>query len=200
MPDVTHPQPGRARRLAPVALLAWWMAASSAVGTPSAAAQPSAAEAPAAAAEPTKAPDWTLRTTDGTQLRLSKALAEGPVLVSFWALWCAPCLKELPHLDALARETAGRMKVLAINADSPQGVARVRPYLQSKRLALTVPLDTAGNVQRLLAVGGTLPFLVLYDAQGNEVYRHVGYREGDEVVLRDKVLALLGESRGGASE
>jgi thiol-disulfide isomerase/thioredoxin len=156
--------------------------------------------APGVGAEPPNAPDWTLRTTDGATVRLSTALSKGPVLVSFWALWCAPCLSELPHLDALARETAGRVTVFAVNADTPQGVARVRPYLQSKQLGLTVPLDTAGNVQRLLAVGGILPFLVLYDGQGNEAYRHVGYREGDEVVLREKVLALLGEPPPGAPE
>lgn len=146
------------------------------------------------------APDWSLRTSAGTTVRMGEALAKGPVLVSFWALWCAPCLKELPHLDALARETTGRLTVLAVDADSQQGVARVRPYLQSKKLTLTVPLDTAGDVQRLLQVGGTLPFLVLYDAQGREVYRHIGYREGDEVVLRERVSALLNGAVGGKTE
>jgi thiol-disulfide isomerase/thioredoxin len=139
-------------------------------------------------------PDWTLRATDGKEVSLHGALAKGPVLVSFWALWCVPCLKELPHLDALARETAGRLTVFAVNEDAPRGVARVRPYLQSKRLGLTVPLDTAGDVARKMQVGGSLPFLVLYDARGAEVYRHLGYHEGDEAKLREKVLALLGDS------
>ena len=135
--------------------------------------------------------DWSLRSADGADVSFGGALARGPVLVSFWALWCGPCLKELPHLDALARETGGRLTVLAVNADGPKGVARVRPYLQSHRIGLTVPLDTSGDVARLLQVGGVLPFLVLYDAAGHEVYRHVGYREGDEGALRERVLKLL---------
>jgi hypothetical protein len=45
-----------------------------------------------------------------------------------------------------------------------------------------------------MQIGGTLPFLVLYDARGREVYRNIGYREGNEVVLREKVMALLGRS------
>jgi len=139
-------------------------------------------------------PDWTLRTTDGKEVGLHAALSRGPVLVSFWALWCVPCLKELPHLDALARETAGRLTVLAVNEDATRGVARVRPYLQSKRFGLTVPLDTAGDVARKMQVGGSLPFLVLYDSRGAEVYRHVGYHEGDGAKLREKVMALLGDS------
>jgi thiol-disulfide isomerase/thioredoxin len=139
-------------------------------------------------------PDWRLRATDGREISLHGALAKGPVLVSFWALWCNPCLKELPHLEALASETAGRLTVLAVNQDGPRSVARVRPYLRSKGLGLTVPLDTSGDVGRKMQIGGALPFLVLYDARGREVYRNIGYREGNEVVLREKVMALLGGS------
>lgn len=137
-------------------------------------------------------PDWTLRTTEGKEVSLHGVLREGPVVVSFWALWCGPCLKELPHLDALAKDTAGRLTVLAVNQDGPRSVARVRPYLQSKGIRLTVPLDTSGDVARKMQVGGSLPFLVLYDRQGKEVYRHLGYHEGDEAKLREKVMTLLG--------
>ena len=113
------------------------------------------------------------------------------MLVSFWALWCNPCLKELPHLEALSSETAGRLTVLTVNQDGPRSVARVRPYLRSKGLGLTVLLDTAGDVARKMQIGGALPFLVLYDARGREVCRNIGYREGNEIVLREKVMALL---------
>ena len=146
-----------------------------------------AAPAPAAFA----VPDWRLRATDGQEISLHEALAKGPVLVSFWALWCNPCLKELPHLEALSSETAGRLTVLTVNQDGPRSVARVRPYLRSKGLGLTVLLDTAGDVARKMQIGGALPFLVLYDARGREVCRNIGYREGNEIVLREKVMALL---------
>lgn len=155
---------------------------------------PGAGAAEQAAPARPAVPDWTLRTADGGEVSLHGALAQGPVLLSFWALWCNPCLKELPHLDALARDTAGRLTVLAVNQDGPKSVARVRPYLQSKKLGLTVPLDTSGDVARKMQVGGILPFLVLYDARGNELYRHIGYREGDESTLREKVTALLGDA------
>jgi len=137
-------------------------------------------------------PEWSLRTAEGTDVSLHDALAHGPVLVSFWALWCGPCLRELPHLDSLARETAGRLTVLAVDQDGPRSVARVRPYLHSRKLRLIVPLDTSGDVARQMQVGEALPFLVLYDPRGREVYRRVGYREGDEIALRRRVMALLG--------
>jgi len=136
-------------------------------------------------------PDWTLDDIAGDPVGLHEQLDRGPVLISFWALWCAPCLKELPHLDALAAETAGELTVLAINIDSPRSVHKVPSYVSTKGYDhLTVLLDTAGDVQRKLQVGGTMPFLMLLDAQGREVYRHVGYREGDEIALREAVAGL----------
>lgn len=146
----------------------------------------------AEAAPATAAPEWTLPTSEGGEVSLRASLAKGPVLVSFWAMWCGPCLRELPHLDAIAKEFEGRLTVLAVNRDSPRGVARVRPYLKSKGLRLTVPLDTSGDVARRMQVGDVLPFLVLYDAQGREVYRNVGYRDGGEAVLREQVRRVLG--------
>ena len=133
-------------------------------------------------------PDWTLEDIAGNRVGLHEQLDKGPVLVSFWALWCAPCLKELPHLDKLAAEQGGELTVLAINIDSPRSVHKVPSYVSTKGYEhLTVLLDTAGDVQRKMQVGGTMPFLMLLDAQGREAYRHVGYREGDEIVLGEEV-------------
>lgn len=161
-----------------------------------------AAAAAAGAAAPVRlaAPDWTLRCADGAEFSFHRALGQGPVLVSFWALWCAPCQKELPHLDELARETAGRLTVVAVNMDNPRSVAKVRPFLQARGYKLTVPLDTAGDVARKLHVGGEIPFLVLYDREGRELFRRIGYREGDEASLRREVFAALERDAGAAGK
>ena len=147
------------------------------------------------------APDWSLEDVEGRPVSLHACLDRGPVLVSFWALWCGPCLKELPHLDTLAGEFADELTVLAVNADSPRSAHKVPAYVSAQGFThLIVPLDTAGDVQRKLQTPGTLPFLVLLDAGGREVYRHVGYREGDELALREAILALrtpAAETRGG---
>ncbi len=136
--------------------------------------------------------DWSLPTVDGDDVSFHGSLDDGPVLVSFWALWCGPCLKELPHLDEIAGEYAGRLRVLAVNVDSPRSVHKVPSFVASKGYDdVSVLLDTAGDVQRKMQTGGTMPFLALYDAHGREVYRHTGYREGDEVHLREEIEALL---------
>jgi len=136
-------------------------------------------------------PDWTLETVAGTPVSLHDSLDHGPVLISFWALWCGPCLKELPHLDTLAAEFADELTVLSINADTPRSAHKVPAFVAARGYdALTVLMDTSGDVQRKLQIPGTLPFLMLLDAGGREVYRHVGYREGDELRLREEIEAL----------
>ena len=136
--------------------------------------------------------DWTLGTADGGSVSFQEALADGPVVVSFWATWCKPCLKEMPHLNEFAGQYADQVTFLAVNTDNSKSVAKVAPFLAAKKFDnLTVPLDTGGIVQSQLQIGGTIPFLVLYNAQGLEVYRHVGYKPGDEVELKHEIEAVL---------
>jgi len=154
-----------------------------------------------AAAQDIVAADWELETADGGRVAFHEELARGPVVLSFWATWCRPCLKELPRLDELAGGYAGRVAFLAVNTDNSRAVAKVAPYLEAAKFGnLRVPMDTGGQVQQLLQVGGVLPFVALYDARGREVYRHVGYKEGDELELAAAIEALLASPAGAAAD
>ncbi len=146
------------------------------------------------------AADWTLETADGSSVNFHQELAKGPVVLSFWATWCRPCLKELPQLDAMAGRLGDRVSFLAVNTDNTRAVAKVAPYLQAANLAnLRVPMDTGAEVQQLLQVGGVLPFVALYDTRGREVYRHIGYKEGDELELERAIEDLLAAEAAGAT-
>ncbi len=136
--------------------------------------------------------DWSLPTADGGTVNLHEQLAKGPVVVSFWALWCNPCLKELPQMDLLAGEYAGRVTFISVNVDNSKSVAKVQPYVQSHGFKnVIVALDTGGEVQQILQVGGMMPFVALFAADGSEVYRHIGYKDGDENELRAKIEELF---------
>ena len=158
------------------------------------------AATPAAAVGNIVAADWTLETADGGSVNFHQELAKGPVVLSFWATWCRPCLKELPQLDAMAGRLGDRVSFLAVNTDNTRAVAKVAPFLQSINLAnLRVPMDTGAEVQQLLQVGGVMPFVALYDSQGREVYRHIGYKEGDELELERAIEDLLAATAAGGT-
>ena len=96
-----------------------------------------------------------------------------PVLVNLWATWCAPCVKELPTLDALAARETGKMAVVAISMDMG-GDAQVQPFWKSHGLTALTAYTDAKN--RLLTATGAaeLPTTILYDSKGKEVWRASG--------------------------
>lgn len=97
------------------------------------------------------------------------------VLVNFWATWCAPCLKELPSLDALEERLGGdSFAVVAVAAD-PKGPAAAQEFLD--KLALkNLKLYADPKLSLTIATGGSavLPISILYDAQGREIGRLTG--------------------------
>jgi thiol-disulfide isomerase/thioredoxin len=102
-----------------------------------------------------------------------------PLLVNLWATWCAPCLKEMPALDRLARRTHGRLQVLIVSQDMG-GWHAVDPYVARAGLTTLKPaLDKENNLALALGVAG-LPATVLYDAAGREVWRVNGPARWDE--------------------
>ena len=118
----------------------------------------------------TAAPEATF--TDAAGQTVSIASFQGrPVLLNLWASWCAPCVKELPTLDALNR--SGKVQVLAVSQDSgPQ------PSVKAFLGKLNVPGLGAFHDPSMSLSGAlnaqVLPTSVLYDAQGRELWRYTG--------------------------
>ncbi len=97
------------------------------------------------------------------------------VLVNFWATWCAPCLKELPSLDALQEELGGEdFTVIAVAAD-PKGPGIAAEFLARLKIE-HLALSADPKLALVIATGGSasLPLSVLYDAQGREIGRLSG--------------------------
>ena len=120
------------------------------------------------------APSALFQDPDGGDISLA-AFKGVPVLVNLWASWCAPCINELPTLDALARahRKDGSLGVVAVSQDTaPQ--ASVAAFLKEHKIGdLGAYHDPKMQLSGALGVQ-VMPTSVLYDAGGREVWRYVG--------------------------
>lgn len=134
-------------------------------------------------------PDFVFADAQGKDVTLAR-FAGKPVLVNLWATWCAPCVAEMPQLDALAAAYAGRMHVLTISQDS-QGADKVVPFFAAKGYRTIAPWLDPENQFGFHYATGVLPTTVLYDAQGKEVVRVIGaldWTGEDAVALIDEAV------------
>ncbi len=114
------------------------------------------------------------------------------VLVNFWATWCAPCLKELPSLDALERDLGGgKFAVVAIAAD-PRGPKVAQQFLDRLNIE-HLKLYADPDLRFAFAIGGAdiLPVSILYDAKGQEIGRLVGEADWSSPEARRLVESAL---------
>jgi len=139
----------------------------------------------------TPAPDVAFEDPSGRPARLADFRGR-PVLVNLWATWCAPCVVEMPSLDALASREGEALFVLALSEDFG-GRQKVTDFFARHRFTELEPyLD--GEMRFMSALGiDTLPTTILYDAQGNEVWRMTGLADWES----ERAARLLVEAEAG---
>jgi thiol-disulfide isomerase/thioredoxin len=105
-----------------------------------------------------------------------------PLLVNFWATWCAPCVQEMPELSALAAADGGKhFNVIGIGIDSPSNIAQF-----VAKMKIVYPLYVAGMSGTDLArefgnSAGGLPYTVLIGADGQVRKTYLGRLKFDEL-------------------
>jgi peroxiredoxin len=131
-----------------------------------------------------QAPDLALPDLSGKTVNLA-ALRGKPVLLNFWATWCAPCREEMPALESLFRRSGGKFAVVGVSIDEDSSLV---PSFATKH-GLTFPLLIADRkVVASYSVRG-LPTAYLIDAEGRIARRWVG--ELDVRAVENDILALL---------
>ena len=127
----------------------------------------------------------------GKKIKLENYLSNVPVLINFWATWCAPCIKEMPYLDQFEKKYKDKgFSVLAVSVDNQESLSQVRSFIKTKKFSFDIFLDP--NMQIFKKLNGNLmPTNVLIDKSGKVVWRHYGYLPGDEKKMEEQILNVL---------
>lgn len=124
--------------------------------------------------------DFEVESADG-RVRTLRDLADGPVVLHFWATWCAPCRRELPGLLRYAEETD--LPVLAISLDTDWEA--IRGFLDGPPPSAVVRADSSAAAARFGVTG--LPTTVVFDSAGDVRLRILGTRDWSSEAVRDEV-------------
>lgn len=145
----------------------------------------------AVAATQARAHAFELPTVGGGTYDFGAVLGTKPAIVSFWASWCAPCVLEAPHLQALHEELGDKIEVVGVSIDEPSKRHKLEALVKRRGLTYAIPLDADGSVYARFNPGGSIPYTIVVDASGSVTYVARNFEPGDEVKLRAAVQAVL---------
>ena len=139
-------------------------------------------------ANPERAQEFTLNSVDNNTVSLSDYHGK-VVLLNFFATWCPPCREELPSVQKLSKQLAGKkfaVVAVAIDRDDPGGIAS---FVKNNKYTFTVLTDSDNSVANKYGVSA-VPTVLLIDRKGNIANRIVGGRDwsSDESIKMIKAL------------
>ncbi len=114
-------------------------------------------------------PSFELAALDGGEISSESYLGK-PVVLNFWATWCHPCLKEIPTLKAIDKDSPAEVVTIAIDVE---GEDIVRPFVEKHGIDYTVLIGDAGVIQRYNGTG--IPYTLVLDSALRIVNVHHGY-------------------------
>lgn len=142
-------------------------------------------------------PSVMVKDIDERPFNTSKIENDGkPIIINFWATWCAPCKRELTNIAELYPDWQDEtgVKLIAISIDDSRNVAKVEPYVNGEDWDYEILLDVNQDLKRAMSVN-SIPHTFLVDANGKIVWQHTSYSEGDEYMIYELVKKLAnGES------
>ena len=138
-------------------------------------------------------PAVTLKNLDGKTINTAELNNDGkPFIISFFALWCKPCIRELKAIHEVYEEWQEEtgVKVIAVSVDEAQNVQKVKPLIDQNEWEYEVLLDPNGAFKRAMGIN-IIPAVFVIDGNGKIAESRNGYTDGSEEHLIEKVKELL---------
>ena len=114
-----------------------------------------------------------------------------PIILSFWATWCKPCIEELNNIADVypdwQKETG--VKLVAVSIDDAKTVNRVASFVNGRKWPYEFLLDPNADFKRALNVNNP-PHTFLVNSKGEIVWQHVGYVDGNEDELYEEIKKI----------
>lgn len=146
-----------------------------------------------------KAPSFCLKSIENETICLDSLLGNY-IIIDFWAIYCKSCVEGLDAMkDIFAIYEERGLIFLAINEDGPRNVSKVPGFVKGHQWEYTILYDPNKDVQDLFGIQA-IPETYLLDTNGNIIYRHRGYKEGDEIEIKEKLEELFPEKEGDEEE
>ncbi|PZD77248.1 TlpA disulfide reductase family protein [Mesonia sp. K7] len=134
-------------------------------------------------------PNISLENLEGSTVHLQNVSKNDKLtVITFWATWCVPCLKELDAINDVYsdwQEETG-VELYAVSVDDARTVKRVRPLVNGKAWDYHILLDTNHEFKR--ALGVSFPPFTMVVKNNKVVYSHSGYVPGAEDELYEALL------------
>lgn len=138
-------------------------------------------------------PSVQLKDTAGKPVDSATLNNDGkPFIISFWATWCKPCIRELSAIHEVYEDWQDEtgVKVYAISIDEAQNSTKVKPLADSRGWDYEILLDQSGDFARAMGCQNP-PHVVVVDGNGKIIESHSGYTEGSEDHLIELVRGLI---------
>ncbi|MFI0374842.1 MAG: TlpA family protein disulfide reductase [Candidatus Thiodiazotropha sp.] len=143
-----------------------------------------------AANQQTMVPDFTLKSREGVNIKLSELRGQ-VVMVNFWASWCGPCRQEMPLLQQLFdRYQSLGFSLLGVNVDEDRAAAD--KMLRDVPVSFPILYDDRSKVSKQYQVKA-MPSTFMVDRDGRLRYLHKGYKPGYEEEYQQQIRQLLRE-------
>lgn len=137
-------------------------------------------------------PSVQLKNLAGETVSTGDLAVEGqPTLICFWATWCSPCKRELNNYAELYEDWQDEtgVNIVAISIDDQRSIRRVAPYVNSVMWDYNVLLDPNKDFARAMQVVN-VPHTFLVNGEGEIVWQHNNYADGDEEEVYEELLKL----------